>query len=77
MRFYFYSSPGAVLENMREIVCIELRSVSKELQARRLLAVENSHSEHDGVLFKLPGTGEATALVVGGAGGVALVLSSR
>ena len=59
---------------MRKIVCIELRSVAKELQARRFLTVEDPHAEGDGILLELPAAGEAAALVVGGAGGVALVL---
>ena len=74
VRFYFYSSPGAVLENMREIVCIELRSVAEQLQTGGLLAVEDSHAEHDGVTLELALAGEAAALIVGGAGGLALVL---
>ena len=74
VRFYFYSSPGAVLENMREIVCIELRSVAEQLEAGGLLAVEDAHAEHDGVILELSVAGEAAALVVGHAGGVALVL---
>ena len=66
-----------MLENMREIVCIELRSVAEELQAGGLLAVEDPHPEHDGVVLELPLAGEPAALVVGGAGGLALVLQGH
>ena len=71
---FLVSGPGAVFEDMRKIVCIELRSVAEELEAGGLLAVKDSHSEHDGIILKLSVAGEAAALLVGDAGGVALVL---
>ena len=71
---FLVSGPGAVFENMRKVVCIELGSVPEELEAGWLLAVEDSHPEHDRIVLKLALAGEAAALVVGGAGGVALVL---
>ena len=74
---FLVSGPGAVLENMRKIVCIELRSVAEQLEAGGLLAVEDSHPEHDWVILELALAGEAAALVVGGAGGLALVLQGH
>ena len=46
-----YNVPGTVFEDMRKIVCIELRSVTKQLESWRLLAVKHSHSEHHGAVL--------------------------